>query len=410
MRLSNRFAAPGARVCMGAMLYAGSATITRISSGATPEGCTISDLNATNAIIRDGLAGRLERWSGRPTLVAVAVMNAIVGLASVLTLAPLSFGADANFYRQCAQALVDGRAGCGSLYPPLVAVVARPLTWVSPTEAAVIMTSIGLGILMIGVAVETRGRAPLDRMLVAVAALSFAPVVYELLLGQVTFLISAALYPVVRRMDAFRNGIPLGIALALAPKPLLLPVLFWMLVWRRRALGAALLVALTLTGLGLVLTGTDEYRQWLSVLTGAGRASVSGTFALSLSGNFSLWPLDPLRLAIAGAVGLATLWTILRDSSRGFVAALLAALLLAPYTGLYAASILLLAVTPALGFAPRATRVLALVANPVMGLLLALAAWCLAALAMCIPLGRPEPVGTSGDGQPVPVTGRTTRL
>ena len=70
-----------------------------------------------------------------------------------------------------------------------------PLTWVSPTAASIVMTSIGLGILMIGVWLETRGQAPLDRVLVAVAAVCFAPVVYELLLGQVTFLISAALLP-----------------------------------------------------------------------------------------------------------------------------------------------------------------------------------------------------------------------
>ncbi len=349
---------------------------------------------------------------GRPTLVALATMNAIIGLASVATLAPLSFGRDANFYRQCAQTLVNGAGGCGSLYPPLVAIVAMPLTLVSPTAAAIVMSSIGLGILMIGVWLETRGHAPLDRVLVAVAAACFAPVVYELLLGQVTFLISAALYPMVRRADGHRNGIPTGIALALAPKPLLLPVLFWMLVWRRRALGTALAVALVLTGLGLVLTGPDQYRQWLSVLTGAGQASVSGTFALSLSGNNSLWPLDPVKIVIAGAVGLATLWTILADSTRGLVAALLAGLLLAPYTGLYAASILLLAVTPALAFAPRATRVLALIANPVMGLMLALAAWSVAALAVCVPWRRSgsQSAGTSRDGPPVPVTGRTTRL
>jgi len=176
--------------------------------------------------------------------------------------------------------------------------------------------------------------------------------------------------------------------LALAPKPLLLPVLVWMMVWRRRALTAALLATLTLTCLGVVLMGPDQYRQWISVLTGAGRESVSGTFSLSLAGNFSLWPLDPARIALAAAIGAATLWAILRECSRGFVAALFAGLLLAPYTGLYAASILLLAVKPALAFAPRATRVLALIANPALGLFLGLAAWSVGGLTACLPLAR----------------------
>lgn len=340
---------------------------------------------------RDGLGSRLERWSGRPTLVAVAAMNAITGLAVAAILAPPSFGADADTFRRCASA-AEGRIDCGSLYSPLLALVARPLTWVSPTTAAIAMTLIGFAILVIGVKLETGGQAPVDRVLVAVAALGFAPVVYELLLGQVTLLIAAALYPAARRADAFRNGIPLGIALALAPKPLLLPVLVWMMVWRRRALTAALLATFTLTCMGLVLLGPDQYRQWVLVLTGAGRESVSGTFSLSLAGNFSLWPLDPARFAFAAAIGAATLWAILRDSSRGFVAALFAGLLLAPYTGLYAASILLLAVKPALAFAPRATRVLALVANPVLGLLLALAAWSVGGLTACLPLARPRKV------------------
>jgi Glycosyltransferase family 87 len=342
------------------------------------------------ASIASRLATRLKRLSGRPTLVAVAAMNAITGLAAAATLAPVAFGADANTFRGCALWVAEGRTDfCGFLYAPLTALVARPLTWVSPTGAAVVMTLLGLAILVAGVRLETRGQAPVDRVLVAVAALGFAPVVYELLLGQTTLLIAAALYPVVRRADAFRNGVALGIVLALAPKPLLVPVLVWMMVWRRRALTSALVTALMLVCLGLLLLGPDQYRQWLSVLTGAGRESVSGTFSLSLKGNFSLWPLDPARITVAVAVGLSTLWVVLREPSRGFVAALLAGLLLAPYTGLYAATILLLAAKPALAFAPRAARVLALIANPTLVLLLALAAWSVSGLAACLPMARP---------------------
>jgi hypothetical protein len=166
------------------------------------------------------------------------------------------------------------------------------------------------------------------------------------------------------------------------------PVLVWVLVWRRRALTSAVLAALALTCLGLVLVGPDQYRQWVAVLTGAGRESLGGTFSLSLRGSFSLWPLDTPRFALAAVISITSLWAIVQDGSRGFVAALLAGLLLAPYTGVYAASILLLAVKPALAFAPRATRVLALTANLALGLLLALAAWCLVGLAACLPWAR----------------------
>ena len=250
------------------------------------------------------------------------------------------------------------------------------------------MSLIGVAVLAAGVRLETRGMAWVDRLLLGVAALGFAPVVYELLLGQVTLLIGAAMYPVTRGTDRFRNGIPVGIALALAPKPVILMVLVWMLVWRRRALAAALLVAVVVTCLSVVLVGPDQYGRWLSGLTGLVRESAAGTAQLVQKGNYSLWPLDPARIVVAAAVAGATLWTILKDPSRGFVAALFASLLLAPYTGLYSMSILLLAVTPALVFSPRGTRALALTANLVLALLPWVAAWTIGGLVACLPLER----------------------
>jgi len=321
------------------------------------------------------------------------VMNVITGLGLGAGIAAANFGGDSGLYRRCALLLAEGRTDfCGFLYSPLTALVARPLTWVSPTTAIVAMTLIGVAILVAGVMLETRGQATIDRVLVAVAALTFAPVVYELLLGQTTLLIAATLYLVTRRSDGFRNGIPFGIALALAPKPLLFPILVWMLVWRRRALMGTVVATLTLTVVGIALLGLDQYRDWLMVLTGAGRESVAGSFVLSLrdTGNFSFWPLNPATFLLACAVAAATLWTILRDPSRGFVAALLAGLLLAPYSLLYAFSILLLAVKPGLAFAPRATRALALTANLAGALVGVLTAWTVAGLVACLPLKRPR--------------------
>jgi hypothetical protein len=330
-------------------------------------------------------------------LVSVSAINAISGLAELLVLAPLIYGDDADLFRRCAQYLAAGRTDCSFPYPPLTALVARPLTWVTPTGAAVIMTLIGLAILVFGVWLETRGHAAIDRVLLGIAVLGFGPVVHELLLGQTTLLIAAALYPVTRRADAFRTGIPLGVALALAPKPMLLPVLAWMLFWRRRALATALLAALLVTGLGFALTGVDQYRAWMSVATGFGHVSLAGDFA---KGNFSLLNhgLTPVAIALAAVVGAVTLWVIARDDTRGFAAALFAGLLVAPYTMLYAPSILLLGVRPALTFAPRATRLLALVANPVILFMFGLTAWSIVGLAACVPAwGRStQPVAALG--------------
>lgn len=330
---------------------------------------------------RDRLVEGLARWAARPTLFAIATLNAITGLFLLATIADANFGADSGLYRRCALRLAEGNTDfCGMLYSPLMELAARPLTWISPMTAMIVMTLVGVVILLAGITLETAGRAGIDRILIGVATLTFAPVVHELLLGQTTLPIAATLYLVAWRTNRARNGVPFGIALALAPKPLLFPILIWMLVWRRRALKAALLTAVALTGLGLVTLGVDQYREWILVLAGTGRASIAGDLSLWERGNFSLWPMDLPSMVIAGAVATAALWTILRDQSRGFVAALLAGLLLAPYSQLYAFSILVLAVKPAIAFAPRATRVLALIANVAGPLLGALTIWSLAGL------------------------------
>jgi hypothetical protein len=339
---------------------------------------------------RDRLSEAVDRWSGRPTLLAIALMNVITGLAMGATIAGANFGVDSGLYRQCAVLLAEGQTEfCGFLYSPLMALAARPLTWVSATAAVVIMSLIGGAILLTGVALETRGRALVDRVLIGISVFTFAPVVYELLLGQTTLLIAATLYPLARRQDGFRNGIPFGVALALAPKPLLLPVLVWMLVWRRRASTATILTASILTGVGIAALGFDQYRSWFMVLTGAGREAVTGTFVLSAEvlSNRSLWPLSPVTFVVGCAVVVVTVWAIVRDSSRGFVASLFAGLLLAPYSLLYAFSILLLAVKPGLEFAPRTVAALALTANLARYAPAALIIWSLVGLSRCLSLG-----------------------
>lgn len=345
------------------------------------------------------VVAKRTRRRDRQFLFAVAVMNAITGIGLVMAIGAANFGVDSGGFRTCAILLANGGDFCGSPYPPLFLLVVRPLTWLSPTAAMVTMTVIGGSILAAGVMLETRGRPSVDRALVAIAAVGFGPIPYELMLGQTTLLICAALYPVARRSDAFRNGVPLGIVLAVAPKPLLLPILVWMVVWRRRALTVVLVIAVMLTGFGLALLGSGQYGEWLGVITGAARESVAGTFSLSQRelGNYSLWPLTPATIVLAVVVAVATAWAILRDRQRGFVASLFAGLLLAPYSGLYAFSILLLAVKPALAFAPRATRALALSANLAGAPLHWLTAWSGLGLSACLTFKRRDEIAPLGE-------------
>lgn len=318
----------------------------------------------------------LARYGGRPFLVALATANAITGIVAAFILAPLSFGLDAMAFRDGATAIAAGTFDVDFLYTPLAGLVARPLTWMPPAAAAILMTAIGLAILVIGVVIETRGLAVVDRVLILVAALTFLPVVNELLLGQITMAFVAAIWFITRREDRLRAGIPLGVLLGLAPKPLLLPFLLWLFIRRPRSFwGAALALVATLC-VGLLVMGWDLHAQWLDVLMRTGSVSRNGNLSLFAGG------LTPFTVGLVVIVLVAAAAAVILDEDAGLPATLLAGLLVAPYTLLYAATILLAAVRPALRVSPGGSRVLALVAN--LGLLAAFAAWAGAGLATMV--------------------------
>ena len=349
-------------------------------------------------------SGGVDRYCGRPLLAAVALLNLITGAGAAWLLARLAAGADVDVLRSGADAIL-GRPATellhpGSvgqfLYPPLTALLAVPLTLVPAAGAALVMSLIGAALLVAGIVRETRGRPAIDRVLVAVAVLSLVPVVIELLLGQVTVLIAASLYPLMRSDGRWR-GLALGIALATVPKPPLLLVLAWMLVHRRQALPVTIATAAVLTLVGLVATGTGAYAGWVDALRTAG--------GVSRQGNVSLWAGGASPIAIIAAVLVVALFLVcVRREVAGFVAALAAGLLLAPYTLTYALTILVLVPVAGRGSWLRSAgaRPLALLANLVClaGLagVLAGAVLVLAALA-----ARPGPSAGTAPAAPAPV-------
>jgi hypothetical protein len=300
--------------------------------------------------------GIWDRLGGRPFLLAVAVFNAITGAAAALILAPLSFGTDALALRDAANALVAGSLDSGFLYPPLMSLVGRPLTWISPEASAIAMTTVGVLIVVAGVAVETRSLAVIDRVLILVATMTALPVVNELLLGQVTLVIAATVYPL-RERDGFVRAVPLGIVLAIMPKPMMLPLLVWLLLRRSRALASVVAVAGALTLGAILVLGIDPHLVWLEAL--------QDTRAVHVSGNISVWSDGSTPAAIAAAVLIVVTFVVaLRHEAAGFIAALAAGVLLAPWSLLYALSILGVAVRPALRLMPVRARFLALTVNP----------------------------------------------
>lgn len=308
--------------------------------------------------------------SRRPALVAIAGVNVAIGVVTVVALADQAGAVDVRRNLEAARDLVAGQSGAdpGYLYSPFAALVTVPLTWLPEWLAIGAWLAIGV-VIIVGLVARATPRLPVgDRALVAVAALFFVPVAYDLLLGNVTTLAIAAVALVAWRADRGTNGIVLGLLLAAAPKPGLIPILLWMLLFRRRALAGSLAAGGLATLATVLLVGMGPYVAWIEILREPEYLSSP------MAGNLTLLTLPApwgTVLAIA-AVGLAVL-AARRGPWPGLLAAICVGLLVAPYTIAYAAGLLLVAVPPLAAASPALATVAALTGS--LGVILAFQAW-----------------------------------
>jgi hypothetical protein len=198
---------------------------------------------------------------------------------------------------------------------------------------------------------------------------------YDLILGNVTSVVIAAVALVSWRADRPRNGALLGLVVAAAPKPGLIPVLVWMLVFHRRALLGAGVTAAAASLVCVGLVGIDPYLAWFRVIRSPDYLSspMAGNFALS-----SL-PLPWSVLLSVAAIGLA-LAALRKGPWPGLAAAICLGLLVSPYTLAYAAGVLLVVVPALVACSPLAATALALTASA--GAVLVFPAWV--AFALCL--------------------------
>jgi hypothetical protein len=312
---------------------------------------------------------------------SVALLYAILGASAWVTLAPSAWAVDARRNLAAAEALLAGTFGSveGYLYSPLAALLTVPFTWIPENAAIVAWLLLKVVVMAAGTLVILRGRPHAERIAAVVVAIAFLPILYDLELGNVTVPLVAAIAVVAWCDDSYLAGVPLGLALATVPKPQLIPVLVWMLLFRRRALVGALVTAAGATGCAILVLGVDPYRLWVDALRAP--PYLQG----SQAGNSSLWTLPEPAAAIASiaAVG-ATLLAFRRGQWPGLAAALCLGLLVAPYTFVYAAGVLLCVVPTVWLSSPRVLLGLAVLA-PV-GLVFAMPAWVAAVLAAAIVL------------------------
>ncbi len=320
-------------------------------------------------------------------LLLLATLTAVVGVAVAAVIAPDAWAVDARRNLGAASDLLAGRFGAdhGYVYSPLAAALTVPWTLV-PTDAAVWLWFLARSVVLVGlVAAGTTAWRPTDRLLALVVAAFFVPTVYDLIVGNVTILIAAAIALVAWRRDATWTGVAVGLALATVPKPQLLPVLLWMLAYRPRALLGAGVTAAVATAAGALALGPATYAAWIGVLRSVDYLSTP------MHGNLSLFAFLPAGVAAAATIAAvaATLLALRRGPWAGLVACLTLGLLVAPYTLAYAPAVLVVVAPRLADRAPRFATSLGLTATP--GVILALPAWLAAALAgtLLLPLDEP---------------------
>lgn len=326
------------------------------------------------------MTSRERAWVAPPLIVAaIAVPTAIIGVAVAVAIAPYAWAVDITRNLEAARDLQAGRFGTdgGYLYSPLAALLTLTASGLPSGVAVAGWLGLKLAMIAWGVRHEARGLDPLPAALVAVAVVTFVPTIHDLLLGNVTVLLVAAVAAVAWRSDRWATGIPLGLVLATAPKPQLLPILVWMILFRPRSLAGACASAAGATAATVALVGPEPYLAWIDVLR------APDYLATSMAGNLAPQALLPGLAIPIWVISIAGLAIALRaGETAGFVAALAAGLLLAPYTMAYSAMMLLLAVRPMAERLPMTTAGLAAVGSiaVILALPLYALAWLLAAI------------------------------
>ncbi len=286
-----------------------------------------------------------------PRIFLVAAVNGVLGVAVAVLIAPAAWWVDGNRSLQAALALAAGTFGedHGYLYSPLAAALTLPLAASLASGVVLVGWLIGrLGLLLAGVLRQTHELSTPDRILVLIAAIGFVPTIHELVLGNNSILVAAVVALVAWAADGYLPGLPMGLLLATMPKPALIPVLIWMVVFRRKAFLSAIGSAAAFSLLGLLVLGAGAYAAWFDVLLHPAYLTTNQAGNLALGAMLPpvlAWPLMALTVVVM-------ILALRRGETPGFIACLCAGLLIAPYTMAYGAVLLLLAVRPLARVAP----------------------------------------------------------
>ena len=176
-----------------------------------------------------------------------------------------------------------------------------------------------------------------SRLVVIVAGVLFLPAMSDLLLGNVTIVLTA-LALIAIRTDRIGAGVAFGVALAAVPKPLFIPLLLWMVAYRRQSLTGTIAGGLAASVVGVLILGVDRYVDFFTALsTGAG-------IPTDFVGNLGLSAISPAVGILGNVAAIAAVVAAIAFLSveSALVVASLAGVFMGTYAGLYSALPLLI--------------------------------------------------------------------
>jgi hypothetical protein len=258
------------------------------------------------------------------------VLATIVGIATIATWWPFAWvSLDGERMQQASRVFLAGGdpyAIPGYLYSPLAPILTAPLA----------MAPLGLAILFLIKVEIVAGYAWLKYgPLVSIAVLVSPPIVSDLVLGNVNvILVAAAIWAISR--DRVLPGAVLGILFAAFPKPMLLPIVLWIVLYRRRS-SIGWIGGLTVSSaIAAVIAGPSMYVSFIALMLRGG--DVGSHFV----GNAGLTFADPAAGFVVGLTAIAVfLWSLRTcDPSTSLMIAAGTGMLVGTYQALYSSELI----------------------------------------------------------------------
>ena len=291
-------------------------------------------------------------WFAATLFVALFGVGELVRWIHESLAGPSWWAIDLDLWLRAGGRLVAGEALYADpafLYPPAAAVLAVPLRAVDPFALSLGYAAAKVALAVAAVAILARDRPIGERALAVVALVGSLPFLHDVFLGNANVLLAGAIALAVFARPSPRSGVALGLAAAVFAKPLLVPVLLWLLVFRRPVLAGTVIAGLATTTAGLLLAGPAAYVAWVGALAGGSR------YAAPFAGNHGVTSLVPeLWAPVAGMVTLGLVLVLWRRwPETGLAWAVTSGILIAPYAGTYSALPIAVAMPAFLARQPR---------------------------------------------------------